>query len=375
MNNILIVGAGFAGATISRLLAENGYKILLIDKRNHIGGNAYDYVNSKSERIHKYGPHLFHCNSKDPSLKFLNRFTEWVEYKHKVRAILEQDKTTPLPVNRTTLEDVFNISLSNEKETINFLNSLRLKIINPNNSDELFLASYGEKITNIFFRPYTEKMWGIKATELEVSVGARLPFRTNRNEYYFNDSFQALPKYGYKNLIENIFDHRNINIKLNCLFDKRMQKFYSHSFLCIPIDSYYNYQFGRLPYRSILFENRLMQRDDLPSPVLNFTNNSKYTRMTQWSLFPNSGKTKTNRKTFTYEIPCSMETNPNEYYYPVQTKESKILYQKYSKLSKTDNEITFCGRTGLFKYLDMLPCVLLHMRIAKDFLKVMKNEI
>ena len=147
MYRILIVGAGFAGATIARLLAENGYKILLIDKRNHIGGNAYDYINSKSERIHKYGPHLFHCNNKDPSLKFLNRFTEWVEYKHKVRAILENGKTTPLPINRTTLEDVFNISLRTEKETINFISSLRLKKINPKNSDELFLASYGEKIT------------------------------------------------------------------------------------------------------------------------------------------------------------------------------------------------------------------------------------
>ena len=124
MHRILIVGAGFAGATIARLLAENGYKILLIDKRNHIGGNAYDFINSKSERIHKYGPHLFHCNNKDPSLKFLNRFTEWVEYKHKVRAILENGKTTPLPINRTTLEDVFNISLRTEIETIEFLNSL-----------------------------------------------------------------------------------------------------------------------------------------------------------------------------------------------------------------------------------------------------------
>ena len=194
MHRILIVGAGFAGATIARLLAENGYKILLIDKRSHIGGNAYDYINSKSERIHKYGPHLFHCNNKDPSLKFLNRFTEWVEYKHKVRAILENGKTTPLPINRTTLEDVFNISLRTEKETINFLSSLRLKEINPKNSDELFLASYGEKISNIFFRPYTEKMWGMNAKELELSIGARLPFRADRNPYYFNDSFQALSK-------------------------------------------------------------------------------------------------------------------------------------------------------------------------------------
>lgn len=369
MNNILIVGAGFAGATISRLLAENGYKILLIDKRNHIGGNAYDYINTKSERIHKYGPHLFHCNSKDPALKFLNRFTKWIEYKHKVRAIIEEGKTTPLPINRTTLEDVFNISLKNEEETIDFLDSLKLKKINPNNSDELFLASYGEKITNIFFRPYTEKMWGIKATELEVSVGARLPFRTNRNENYFNDSFQALPKDGYNEIFKKMINHENISISLNTCFEKSMEKEFDHCFLSIPIDQYFNNCFGELPYRSIIFENKNINYLQ-DAPVINFTDKNVYTRSTQWSLFPNSpGGNKNDNHTVTLEKPCTISENKGEYYYPVKTKNSRTIYEKYKKKSKNLKKITFIGRTGLFMYIDMAPAVNLHMKIANDFIR------
>ena len=316
---------------------------------------------------------MLHGPKDSEALTFLSKFCEWIKYEHRVRALLSNGSSTVLPINRQTLEDIFDVKFKNEMEVKSFLDNIRNKELKPRNTDEFFESQIGNKLADIFFRPYTKKMWGTEPKNLSIGIGSRLPIRINYDDRYFNDSFQALPKNGYKNLIENIFDHKNINVKLNCVFDKRMQKFYNHSFLCIPIDSYYNFKFGRLTYRSILFENHLVQRDDLPSPVLNFTNNSKYTRMTQWSLLPNSGKTKTNKKTFTYEIPCSMETNPNEYYYPVQTKESKVLYQKYSKLSKTDHEITFCGRTGLFKYLDMLPCVLLHMRIAKDFLKVIKK--
>ena len=369
MYRVLVVGAGFAGATIARLLAENGYKILLIDKRHHIGGNAYDYINSKSERIHKYGPHLFHCNNKDPSLKFLNRFTEWVEYKHKVRAILENGKTTPLPINRTTLEDVFNISLRTEMETINFLSSLRLNKINPKNSDELFLASYGEKISNIFFRPYTEKMWGMNAKELELSIGARLPFRADRNPYYFNDSFQALPKNGYKEIFKNMINHENISISLNTNFQKSMEKDFDHCFLSIPIDHYFNNCFGKLPYRSIIFENKQINYIQ-DAPVINFTDKNVYTRSTQWSLFPNSpNKNQNDNYTITLEKPCSIAQNKGEYYYPVKTKKSRKIYEKYKKKSENLKKITFIGRTGLFMYIDMAPAVNIHIKIANDFIK------
>ena len=368
MKKILIVGAGFAGCTIARILADKGMKISLIEKRNHIGGNSYDYINDKNERIHKYGPHLFHCNKSDPALKFLNRFTKWVDYKHKVRALLSSNKTTPLPINRTTLEDVFKISLNNNEETINLLNNLKVDIPNPKNSEELFLSSVGEKITSIFFRPYTEKMWGLKASELEVSIGARLPLRTDRNDLYFNDSFQALPVNGYTGIFKEMVNHKNINLKLGLPFNKGMEKDFDYSFLSTPIDEYFDYCFGHLPYRSILFENKEIDYSQ-EATTINFTDNGKYTRSTQWSLLPNSPSNNNNKNTTTLEIPCSIEENKGEYYYPVKTKKSKKIYELYKQKSKKCKNITFIGRVGLFMYIDMAPAINIHIKIANDFLK------
>jgi len=366
--NILVVGAGFAGATIARKLAENDINVLVIDKRDHLAGNAFDYINNKGERIHKYGPHLLHGNNKSIALKFLNNFTEWVKYEHKVKALLKNGKSTVLPVNRKTIEDIYQRKFSSEDEVRIFLDSLRSNKINPTNSDEFFESQVGNKIADIFFRPYTRKMWGMDPKYLTVGVGSRLPVRTNYDDRYFSDSFQALPKKGYKFLIENMLDHKKIEVKLNCEFNKDMESYYDHSFLCIPIDSYFSYVYGKLPYRSIKFENKISYENDLPASVVNFTDESKYTRMTQWNLLPNSGVSNDGSKTITYEIPCSMEENPKEFYYPVHTKESLKKYKKYCLLSKKIKHITFCGRAGLFKYIDMLPCVLIHISMIKKFL-------
>ena len=167
-NKILIVGGGFAGSTIARILAEKNFDIYLIDKRGHFGGNAYDFLNKNGERIHKYGPHLLHGNPNSRAVKFLSRFTSWVKYEHKVRALLENNKTTPLPINRNTLEDVYNIKLNSENQARLFLEKIRDKDIVPKNTDELFLSNVGEIISDIFFRPYTRKMWGIDPKLLEV---------------------------------------------------------------------------------------------------------------------------------------------------------------------------------------------------------------
>ena len=369
-NKILIVGAGFAGCSIARILAEENFKVKIIDKRNHIAGNAYDFINDKNERIHKYGPHLLHGQVNSKAIKFLSKFTTWVAYEHKVRALLENGKTTPLPVNRNTLEDVFNLSLLTDREAIILINKIKKKIENPKNTDELFLSNVGEKLTNIFFRPYTKKMWGIDPKDLEVSVGARLPVRTNIDDRYFTDSFQALPENGYVELFKNMINHKNIEVVLNTEFKKSMEIDYQHCFLCIPIDSYFNYCFGSLPYRSLLFEEKVSSNNQ-DAPQINFTDNSKYTRKTQWNLLPNCPSKNNNLdiNTITYEIPCDISKNPGEYYYPVQTKKSKRIYQKYLSLSKLKSNITFCGRTGLFRYIDMVPCVTMHLEIAQRYLK------
>ena len=371
-DKILIVGAGLAGSTIARILAENSIKVVIIERRNHIAGNIYDFVNKNNERIHKYGPHLLHCHENSEALLFLSRFTKWVRYEHKVRALLNNGKTTPLPVNKTTLEDIFDKSFKDENETKEFLESIKNKNLIPRNSDELFQSSVGEKLANIFFRPYTKKMWGIDAKELEVSIGARLPVRTNNDDRYFNDEFQALPMNGYTAMVEQMLDHKNIQINLNTSFVKGMERNFFHSFLSIPIDEYFNFEFGKLPYRSIIFEQKLENKNDLEVPVINFTDSSPYTRKTQWNLFPNSFDFKGKLKTLTYEKPCSMESNPGEYYYPVQTYQSKKNFFKYLNLAKNNFSITFIGRTGLFKYIDMIPAVQMHITLSKKFLKKLK---
>ncbi len=366
---ILIVGAGLAGATLARILSENDISVKIIEKRDHIAGNLYDFINKTNERIHKYGPHLLHCNKDSEALKFLTRFTNWINYEHKVRALLNDGRTTPLPINKVTLEDIYSIKFFSEKEVKGFLDTIRNTKLIPKNTDEFYEANIGNKLADLFFRPYTKKMWGINPEKLSINIGSRLPIRTNSDDRYFNDNFQALPKYGYTKMIENMLDHKNIDVRLQTNFKKEMISNFDHSFLCIPIDKFYDFKYGILPYRSIIFEERKEIINDLPSPVINFTDESPYTRKTQWELLPNSEKSSSNYKTITYEKPCSMRENPGEYYYPVQTLKSKKIYEKYKKLSKKEKLLTFCGRTGLYKYIDMIPAVTIHQKIAYDFLK------
>lgn len=365
---VLVVGAGFAGVTIARVLADAGVDVHLIDKRSHIGGNAFDEINSNGERIHRYGPHLLHGNSASEAVEFLSRFCEWTPYEHRVRALLPDGRTTPLPVNRTTLEDVFSVQLANEQETRAFLDSLRNKDITPVNSDELFQANVGHYLADLFFRPYTRKMWGVDAAELAIGIGARLPVRANRDMRYFTDSFQALPINGYTDLFMQMLDHPLISIELDCVFDPEMEQFYQHCFLSVPIDQYFDHCYGVLPYRSILFHQRTVSGEAQPAPVINFTDSGVYTRATEWSLLPNSPASCSGQRQVTLEEPCSMERNPGEYYYPVQTEQSQQLLERYQQLARQQTGITFCGRTGLFRYIDMLPAVTLHLAMAKRYL-------
>ena len=365
---VLVVGAGFAGATIARVLAEAGIGVHLIDKRSHIGGNAFDELNAQGERVHRYGPHLLHGNADSEAVAFLSRFCSWIPYEHRVRALLPDGRTTPLPVNRTTLEDVFAVQLASEFETQVFLDSLRSKDITPLNSDQLFQANVGDQLADLFFRPYTRKMWGVDASELAIGIGARLPVRVNRDERYFTDSFQALPRDGYTDLFRQMLDHPLISLELGCVFEPAMESHYQHCFLSVPIDQYFDHCYGVLPYRSILFHQRMTSSEEQPAPVINFTDSGVYTRSTEWCLLPNSPGSIPGQRQVTLEEPCSMERNPGEYYYPVQTKQSQQLLARYQDLAQQQEGITFCGRTGLFRYIDMLPAVTLHLAMARRYL-------
>jgi len=368
MSSYLVVGAGFVGAVIARELADAGNRVTVIDKRSHIGGNAFDRVNENGERIHDYGPHLFHGSKDSVAVKWLSNFTAWTPYEHRVRALLEDGRTTPLPVNTTTLEDIFGVKLESPEDAQRFLEDLQDKSIEaPVNSDEVFLKSVGDKLANIFFRPYTAKMWGKPATEIEAAVGARIPVRANRDDRYFTDDFQAMPTLGYTAMFHNILDHPLITVRLNTHYDRHANEFFEHAFLTIPIDRYYDNCFGELPYRSIRFVEGFNEEDQ-PATTVNFTDKGKYTRVTQWSLIPNSGHNDNGPHSVTLEVPCEPKDNNDECYYPIRNKESLGLYSKYQELAEKDGNLTFCGRLGWFQYLDMVPAVNKALQTVKPFI-------
>lgn len=330
---ILIVGAGFSGVVIARQLAEANFSVQLIDKRDHIGGNAFDYVNEFGIRVHKYGPHIFHTNSEDV-FNWLSQFTKWLPYKHKVKAQLSNGRFTTLPVNIETSE-----------------------IVGKDN------------IISTFIRPYSEKMWGMNLEDIDPNILKRVPIRDDLNEYYFpNDEFQFMPKNGYSEIFENILAHKNIELKLNANFDKCMELEYDHVFCCMPIDEYYEYKFGPLPYRSIKFTDvHFPTSFILPNSVVNFTHNGPQTRVTEWKHFPNHGENH-NMTTLTYETPCDYKENNFERYYPVKDVNGKNreLYLKYKNIP--NRKVTFIGRLGLYAYIDMDQCINAALQTAKKFI-------
>lgn len=331
---VLVVGAGFSGAVIARELAEAGIHVQIIEKRNHIAGNAFDYENELGIRIHKYGPHLFHTNNKKV-FDWLSRFTEWIPYKHKVKAILDDGRYVTLPVNRETKN-----------------------IVGENN------------IIDTFIRPYSEKMWGMKLEEIDSQILNRVPIRDDDNEYYFpNDEFQAMPMNGYTKLFHNLFNHPNIEVILNTEFNKNMECDFEHVFNSMPIDEYYDYCYGELPYRSIRFTNiNLPMPNLLPVAQVNFTHTGPQTRVTEWKKIPNHGITNT-WTSLTYEEPCDYTENNMERFYPVKDikGDNRKLYKKYTEIYNP--KTSFIGRLGLYLYLDMHQCINAALSTSENFLK------
>lgn len=335
MKKILIVGAGLSGSVIARQLVDTKkYLVTIIDKRNEIGGNVFDFKNSKGIRIHKYGPHLFHTNN-EKVVDFIKKYSDWIEYKHKVKAILKDGTYVTLPVNKETT-----------------------KIVGENN------------IIETFFRPYTEKMWGMKLEDLNPDIMNRVPIRDDNNEFYFpNDKYQFVPKEGYSYFIKNLLDHKNIEILTSTVFNKEMENNYDYIFNSMPIDEYYDYRFGKLDYRSIKFHSvNLPTPKLLPVVTVNFTNKSKYTRITEWKNLPSHG-VNDEFTTVTYEEPCKPESNNNEKYYPVKDLKglNKIKYNKYKNIK--NEKVEFIGRLGLYSYLNMDQCINISLKTSEKFIK------
>jgi UDP-galactopyranose mutase len=356
---ILVVGAGFAGAVHARCLAEAGYHVDVIDKRPHIGGNAYDEVDANGIRVHCYGPHLFH--TKNPGIAdWLRRFGAFVPYVHRVRALLPSGITAPLPVNLDTVNLVFGTAYRNAEEMNAHLARVAVPAAHPKNAAEYLYARIGRDLTDLLFRPYTRKMWQFELEEMDAAVVKRVPIRFDQADGYFGaGEVQMLPLHGYTPLFAEIFKHPNIQVSTNIGFGHAMLADYAFCFNAMPIDEYFDYRLGDLPYRSIRFHRR-----DLPAQsaakqgwsVTNFTDNGTYTRETRWDVLPHHVVQQTGRFTATLEEPCDYRENAMERYYPVRTADQRYqnLYRAYRKLADAQaDRIDFIGRCGTYQYLDM----------------------
>jgi UDP-galactopyranose mutase len=360
----LVVGGGFAGSVLAeRLAASGGKRVLVIDRRPHIAGNAYDHKDEAGVLIHRYGPHIFHTNS--PAIvDYLSRFTEWRPYEHRVLASVG-DHLMPMPINRTTLNILYGLDLKTEAEAEAFLASRAEPVDIVRTSRDVVISAIGRELYETFFEGYTRKQWGLDPSELDKAVTSRVPTRTNTDDRYFTDSFQAMPAAGYTAMFERMLDHPNIETMLGVDYeDVKNDLVHDHLFYTGPIDEYFGYRFGRLPYRSLRFQHETLDQTWLQSvAVVNYpSENIPYTRITEYKHLTGQQHAKTS---ITYEFPCA-DGDP---YYPVPRPENQALYKKYEALALETPGVTFAGRLGTYRYYNMDQVVGQALATARRFLE------
>lgn len=343
----LIVGAGFAGSVLAeRLASDLNKRVLLIDRRPHIGGNAYDYFNDDGILIHQYGPHIFHTNSQR-ILDYLSRFTKWRAYEHRVLADVD-DQLLPIPINLTTLNKLYGLNLDSVQAE-KFLAERAEPVAEIKTSEDVVINQIGTELYEKFFRGYTKKQWGLDPSELDKSVTSRVPTRTNSDDRYFLDEFQQMPLDGYTAMFEKMVEHPNISIMLDV--DYRTVKStveFRHLIFTGPIDEYFNYCFGKLPYRSLEFRHVTVDKPQFqPVAVVNYPDEHiKHTRITEYKYLTGQVHAKT---ALTYEIPQA-EGDP---YYPIPRPQNADLYKQYQALAEATPDVTFVGRLATYKYYNM----------------------
>ena len=342
----LIVGAGFAGSVLAeRLAAHAGKRVLLIDRRDHIGGNAYDCLNADGILVHRYGPHIFHTKSEEV-FAYLSRFTKWRPYEHRVRTSV-RGMLLPMPINLDTINRLYDINL--DADQLERFFAARAEAAVPcRTSEDVVVSRVGREIYELFFRGYTRKHWGLDPSELDSSVTARIPIRTNRDDRYFDDPYQAMPLHGYTRMFENMLDHPNIAISLGVAFqDLGSARFGPNVIFTGPIDEYFDFRFGKLPYRSLRFEHRTIAVDQFqPVAVVNYPNERPYTRITEYKHLTGQSHQKTS---VTYEY-SQADGDP---YYPIPRKENAALYARYKSAAEACDNVRFVGRLATYKYYNM----------------------
>ena len=356
MFDYLVVGAGFAGATIAERLAAHGRKTVLVcDKRPHIGGNAYDHYDEAGILVHKYGPHIFHTNSRDV-FDYLSRFTEWRPYQHRVLACVD-GQLLPIPINLDTVNRMYGTNYTSF-ELEQFFRSVAEPVEAVRTSEDVIVSKVGRELYEKFFRNYTRKQWGLDPSELDASVTARVPVRTNRDDRYFTDTYQVMPKHGYTRMFERMLTHPNIKILLNADY-REVQACIPHRAVVYtgPVDEYFGYRFGRLPYRSLEFTFETHNAAVVqPAPVVNYPNENAYTRVTEFKYLTGQEHPKT---TLVYEFARST----GDPYYPVPKPENAALYKTYQELADQTEGVHFIGRLGTYKYYNMDQVVAQALRL------------
>jgi UDP-galactopyranose mutase len=342
----LIVGAGFAGSVLAeRLAAGSGKKVLIIDRRPHIAGNAYDYHNEDGVLIHKYGPHIFHTNSQEV-FRYLSSFTEWRPYEHRVLASVD-GQLLPLPINLDTINRLYGLNL-NAFELKEFFQKVAEPRERIATSEDVVVSKVGRELYEKFFRNYTRKQWDLDPSELDASVTSRVPIRYNRDDRYFSDTFQVMPLHGYTRLFEQMLDHPNIKIMLNTDYQEIIDMIsYRELIFTGPVDEYFDFIYGKLPYRSLQFQfQTLNEEQHQPVAVINYPNEYPYTRVTEFKHLTGQKHSKT---TLVYEYP----TENGDPYYPIPRAENARLYARYQTLAAQKRGVYFAGRLATYKYYNM----------------------
>ncbi len=344
----LVVGAGFAGAVLAeRLAADGGKRVLVVDRRPHIAGNAFDRHDAAGILIHQYGPHIFHTNSAD-IVDYLSRFTEWRPYEHRVLADVGGVRV-PMPINRTTLNTLYGLDLASDAEVEAFL-AARAEPVDPiRTSADVVVSQVGRDLYETFFRGYTRKQWGVEPSELDKSVTARVPTRTGTDDRYFTDRFQAMPAEGYTRMFERMLDHPNIDLLLGVDYAEARDAYpHDHLVFTGPIDEYFDHRHGRLPYRSLRFEHRTLAEEwHQPVAVVNYPDEAvPYTRVTEYKHL--TGQV-AERTSITHEYPSAT----GDPYYPIPRDENQALYKRYEALALAEPNVSFVGRLATYRYYNM----------------------
>lgn len=358
--SVLVVGAGLAGCVAAEKFAAEGKSVVLIDKRDHVAGNVFDLVDRHGVRVHKYGPHIFHTNS-EIVIEHLSRFTEWRPYEHKVLAYVD-GSLYPFPINRTTINKWYGWNL-NEDQVAALLEVSREPKKPIRNSEDYVLDRVGRDLCDKFFRGYTRKQWGKDLSELSPEVAGRIPVRTNDDDRYFTDEFQQMPRDGYAAMIQRMIDHPRISLHLGTKFKPEMGKFKTVVFTG-PVDEYFHFVYGRLPYRSLRFEHEHHDVEVFqPVGQVNYPNDHDFTRITEF-------KHLTGQKCQGTSIVKEYPMADGEPFYPVPTEESKAMYQKYRTLADQEPGVIFVGRLAEYRYYNMDQVVAATLKKVNQFLGV-----